>query len=128
MTVMRDMMRGLGEIPQGRTMMARGDDDEKEIKVPTDIIDDPSGMLETDIMELRQMLDSEGLLRTSFNDAELEYLKGVYDRLEDMNQLEDKYQGEDGFKLFTIQMGESLLATVRERMPSKDQGIASLRA
>jgi hypothetical protein len=105
--------------------MARGDDE--EMRVPTDMIDDPSGMFETDPMELREMLESEGMLRTA-DAGTIEYLKQIYNQLDDMNQLPSEYLGEEGFKKFVIEQGENILQAARERMPDRDQGIASLRA
>ncbi len=45
-----------------------------------------------------------------------------------MNNYQVEYLGEEGFKKFVIEQGENILQAARERMPDRDQGIASLRA
>ena len=119
----RDMRNGLGGLPQGR-MMAAGDD---EMKVPTDMIDDPSGTFETDPMELREELDREGMLRTAaMDDPMLGYLIQTYDELKDMGQLDPKYMGPQGLEDFIKIEGPMLIQAMQQR--DEGAGIASLRA
>ena len=67
------------------------------------------------------------MLRTA-DAGTIEYLRQIYNQLDDMNQLPSEYLGEEGFKKFVIEQGENILQAARERMPDRDQGIASLRA
>jgi len=118
----RDIRNGLGGLPQGR-MMAAGDD---EMRVPTDMIDDPGGMFETDPFELREELDREGMLRTAaMDDPILDIVIQAYDDLKDMGQLPNEYLGPQGLENFIRLEGERIIQSMRQR---EGAGIASLRA
>jgi hypothetical protein len=117
--MLRDSQQGLGSM-----MMAAGDD---EMIVPLDMIDDPSGMFETDPMELREELDREGTLRTAaMDDPMLGYLIQTYDELKDMGQLDPKYMGPQGLEDFIKIEGPMLIQAMQQR--DEGAGIASLRA
>ena len=124
MAIMRDMQNGLGGLPQGRMMAA----DDSEMRVPTDMIDDPGGTFETDPMELREEIDREGMLRTAaMEDPMLGYLIQTYDELKDQGQLDPKYMGPQGLEDFIKIEGPMLIQAMQQR-EEQGAGIASLRA
>ena len=115
--MLRDSRSGLG------SMMAA---DDSEMRVPTDMIDDPGGMFETDPMELREELDREGMLRTAaMDDPMLDIVIQAYDDLKDMGQLPNEYLGPQGLENFIRLEGERIIQSMRQR---EGAGIASLRA
>ena len=119
----RDMRNGLGGLPQGK-MMAAGDD---EMRVPTDMIDDPGGMFDTDAIELREELDREGTLRTAaMEDPMLGLIIEAYDMLKDQGQLPNEYLGPQGLEKFITIEGERIIQSMQQR--NEGAGIASLRA
>ena len=119
----RDMRNGLGGLPQGQMMAA-----DDEMRVPTDMIDDPGGTFETDPMELREEIDREGMLRTAaMEDPMLGYLIQTYDELKDMGQLDPKYMGPQGLEDFIKIEGPMLIQAMQQR-EEQGAGIASLRA
>jgi|TARA_E500000305_G_C3932052_1_gene193256 hypothetical protein len=119
----RDMRNGLGGLPQGK-MMAAGDD---EMRVPTDMIDDPGGMFDTDPIELREELDREGTLRTAaMEDPMLGLVIEAYDMLKDQGQLPNEYLGPQGLEKFITIEGERIIQSMQQR--NEGAGIASLRA
>ena len=118
----RDMRNGLGGLPQGRMMVA-----DDEMRVPTDMIDDPGGMFETDPMELREELDREGTLRTAaMEDPMLGLVIQAYDELKDQGQLPNEYLGPQGLENFIKLEGERIIQSMQQR--DEGAGIASLRA
>jgi len=123
MAIMRDMQNGLGGLPQGRMMAA----DDSEMRVPTDMIDDPAGSFETDPMELREEIDREGMLRTAaMEDPMLGLVIQAYDELKDQGQLPDEYLGPQGLENFIRLEGERIIQSMQQR--DEGAGIASLRA
>ena len=124
MAIMRDTRNGLGGLSRGNMMMAA---DYEEMRVPTYMIDDPAGMFETDPMELRDMIESEGMLRTAaMEDPMLNLVIEAYDKLRDMDQLDPKYTGPEGLREFIKMEGPMIIQSMRQR--DEGAGIASLRA
>ena len=106
--MLRDSRQGLGGM-----MMAA---DDSEMRVPTDMIDDPAGSFETDPMELREEIDREGMLRTAaMEDPMLGYLIQTYDELKDMGQLDPKYMGPQGLEDFIKIEGPMLIQAMQQR-------------
>jgi len=117
--MLRDSQQGLGSM-----MMAAGDD---EMRVPTDMIDDPGGMFDTDPIELREELDREGTLRTAaMEDPMLGLVIEAYDMLKDQGQLPNEYLGPQGLEKFITIEGERIIQSMQQR--NEGAGIASLRA
>ena len=124
MAIMRDTRNGLGGLSRGNMMMAV---DDEEMRVPTDMIDDPAGMFETDPMELRDMIESEGMLRTAaMEDPMLGLVIQAYDELKDQGQLPNEYLGPQGLEKFISIEGERIIQSMQQR--DEGAGIASLRA
>ena len=117
--MLRDSRQGLGGM-----MMAA---DDSEMRVPTDMIDDPAGSFETDPMELREEIDREGMLRTAaMEDPMLGLVIQAYDELKDQGQLPNEYLGPQGLENFIRLEGERIIQSMQQR--DEGAGIASLRA
>ena len=110
-TMMRDSQQGLG------SMMASATDKEndpyRDMKVPTDMIDDPEGTMQTDETEIIMQLMKSGQI-TQLDESEQEY---IFDILLEQNALPENIKTFEDFKAFTQMIAsnrkDGIMSTMR---------------